>query len=116
MKTKIPSELKAYIERPYTAPSYEWDLRGDHKPEEVWLMTSESGLPGCENCKGMGHLFAFIVMSGPHPQKSMPGRVTGKYIDTKGWYYGHTLSFPCPVCNEYESAWDHTMKQEEYVT
>jgi hypothetical protein len=61
--------------------------------------------PGmCENCGGLGYIYAFAIESGPY--RDVPGNVPKgsviKSIDDPmtgwAWYIGKTASGACPVC------------------
>jgi len=98
--TKLPMQLQRELERPKTSTPPEWCPGSVTK---VWLLQAPQ-LDGCPNCGGSGRLYAFYSVSGPHPHATPNLKVTSKWVED-GWYYGESRSYPCPECNQDESAW-----------
>jgi hypothetical protein len=107
---ELPWEFKEYLKDPSKAPGYEWDKHNKFNPKDVWVIVPLTTIRGCKNCGGVGHVYVFIVMSGPHDVPPNGKGVTAKWRN--GWYAGHVMASACPSCNEYEQAWQATMQQE----
>lgn len=79
-----------------------WTARAKNAPanRKYFGMVNPVGTPGdCQNCGGLRFMYVFVSHGGPYTVPPDPPKDTHLRFIDGSWYFGHTESDPCPVCN-----------------